>query len=59
MRRNLRQAQLRISLPSPWGSRPEGDLRFLHNLTSEHGLGPPFIPTPGLDRPVSHRAGLP
>ena len=47
-----------------WGfrlprARAEGDLRFLHNLTSEHGLGPPFIPTPGLDRPVSHRAGLP
>ena len=41
------------------GLAPEGDLRFLHNLTSEHGLGPPFIPTPGLDRPVSHRAGLP
>ena len=41
------------------GARAGGDLRFLHNLTSEHGLGPPFIPTPGLDRPVSHRAGLP
>jgi len=55
----LSRTRTTMGVPSPWGSRPEGDLRFLHNLTSEHGLGPPFIPTPGLDRPVSHRAGLP
>src|SRR5271157_2563508 len=54
----LSRTRTTMGVPSPWGSRPEGDLRFLHNLTSEHGLGPPFIPTPGLDRPVSHRAGL-
>src|SRR5271166_3461887 len=55
----LSRTRTTMGVPSPWGSRPGGDLRFLHNLTSEHGLGPPFIPTPGLDRPVSHRAGLP
>jgi hypothetical protein len=32
--------------PSPWGSRPTGDLALPWRCTSERGLGRPLIPTP-------------
>jgi hypothetical protein len=43
--------------PSPWGSRPLGDLEFLRIRTYQHDLGLLLIPTPGLYGPVSHRMG--
>ena len=45
--------------PSPWGSRPVGDLAFLRCRTSERDLGRPLIPTPRIYLLVSHRADLP
>jgi len=45
--------------PSPWGSRPLGDLEFLRTRTYQHDLGLPLIPTPGLYGQVSHRRGFP
>jgi hypothetical protein len=47
-----------MGAPSPWGSRPLGDLVVLGCGTSEPGLGRPLIPTPDVSSPVSCRTGL-
>jgi hypothetical protein len=46
-----------IEAPSPWGSRPTGDLVLLRKDTSEPGLGRPLIPTPAeIRRSLTARA---
>jgi hypothetical protein len=55
----LSSAQTTMGAPSPWGSRPLGDLEFLRDRTKQHDLGHLFIPTPRLYGLVSHRVGLP
>ena len=55
----LSRTRTTIGTPSPWGSRPLGDLDFPCCHTSERGLGSPLIPTPEVYPSVSRRAGLP
>jgi len=42
----LSRPRTTMRAPSPWGSRPTGDLVLLSRSTSERGLGRPLIPTP-------------